>query len=434
MMDRFSMLLTSLTVTLIAASGPVTAASAPYAVVPLVRVNDDTVTTHDLWLELDIMKKVRSESDSTSLPEPGSILRRLTENQLILQEGYRMGLNEDYSVSNQVTELARTKGIVMLLDSVAASVPESTSDLKEARRTAVKSYIDGLMTKYAVSVDSTLLRSLDYGSADEGVQEKLRDSDQVLVVLPTGKMSVARFSRVLRFQEFHGLVGKPDAAERRDKAFNEWITEAILSHQVKQEKLDRVPSIRDAARDLEHFLVRQETIKALLETPYQPGNDEIKQYYEENIASFMAPVRIKMKSKKLNTKEAAEAFREKLVEGAEIEWLAEQDPEVVPGKDPFPYEWFEPQKLGVEPEDVAVGRVPGPYGVPGGWVVAVVSEVEEPTPIPLGECRSKIVVQLKARNRQKMMEDIMARLKQASDIEILAGAEDVVRRVLAEAR
>ena len=438
MMSSFSMLALSLTVTTLTAAfghmSPVHAGVPRDVEVPLVRVNEDTITTDDLQLELDMMEKMRPESDVATLPEPGSILRRLIQNQLILQEGYRMGANEDLTVSNQVLELRRSKGMVMLLDSVALSVPEDTPEPKEARRAAVQSYVEGLMRAHAVSIDSTLLHSLDYGSADEAVQKYLHTSNEVLAVVPTGRMTVARFSKVLRFQEFHGLVGKPDAAERRDKAFNEWVTEAVLSYQAKIQRLDDVPSIRAAASGLERFLVRQETINALLETSHEPQNDEIRRFYEENIASYMSPGRIKMKSKKLNTKEAAEAFREKLVKGADIEWLAGQDPEVVPGKDPFPYDWFLPEKLGLKPEDAAIGVIPGPYGVPGGWVVAFVSEIEEPTPIPLSDCRSKIVAQLKSRNRQKMMTDIMSRLEEASEVEVLPGAEDVVQRILAERR
>jgi hypothetical protein len=432
MINRFSMLVFSISVTLIAVSGQMPLAqpsTSDEVEAPLVLVNGDTITTYDLRLELDIMEKMNPEA-GVKHSEPEGVLRRLIQNQLVLQEGYRMEVDKYVSVANQVKELKRSKGMVMLLDSVALSVSADTPDLTEARRKAVRSYIEGLMTSHNVSVDSTLLKSLDYGSADAEVQKYLLNSTDELAVIPTGNMTVGRFTRVLRFTEFHGLVGKPDAAQRRDKAFDEWITEAVLSHQVRIQKLDQIPSIREPARDLEHVLVRQEAIRALLESSYEPQEDEIKQYYDENITAFTSPVRVKMKSKKLNTEEAANAFRKKLSEGANIEWLASNDPEVVPGDDPFPYEWFAPEKLGLKPKEMKTGYIPSPYGVPGGWVVAIVSEIEEPAPIPLDECRSKIVRLLESRNKRLVMADIMARLEDASEIEILPGAENVVQKIL----
>lgn len=400
--------------------------------VPLVLVNGDTITTDDLRLELDMMEKMNPETEQTVFSEPGKILRRLIQNQLILQEGYRLEMEQASSVSNQVKELTRSKGIVALLDSVSLAVAPDAPDLAEARMKAVGSYIDGLMKTYNVSVDSTLLRSLDYGSADPDVQKYLNESTDVLANIPTGELTVSRFSRILRFKEFHGLVGKPDAAERRDKILSKWIAEALLGYQARIQGRDRSPEIQETARNLERVLIRQETLAVLLKSSYEPDSGEIKSFYEENMASFMSPMRVKMKSKKLNTEEAARAFRKKLIEGASIEWLAENDPALVPGSDPFPYDWFLPEKLGLKSEDLKIGSIPEPYGVPGGWVVAVVSELEEPVPIPLEECRAKIIPKLKSIDRQKVMTDIMAKLEDASEIQILPGAEDIIQGILEE--
>jgi len=319
-----------------------------------------------------------------------------------------------------------------LLDSVALSISADTPELIEARKAAIRSYIDGLLVSNVVSIDSTLLKSLDYGATDPETQKHLLNSNDVLVTFPASTMTVSRFTRVLRFKEFHGLVGKPDAAQRRDKAFSEWITEAVLSHQARKQRLHQIPRIAAAARDLERVLIRQETVKTLLEAPYEPQEDEIRQFYNENVADFTSPMRVKMKSKKLNTETAAEAFRQKLIDGASIEWLGENDPEVVSGNDPVPYEWFAPGKLGLKPEQMEIGHVPDPYGVPGGWVVAIVSEIEQPAPLPLDDCRKKIIPQLKSRHRQDVMADIIVRLEDASRIQILPKAEDVVRGVLEE--
>ena len=435
MSHRLLMLFFSIALTLVTMH-PQIASAQPLvpsdADLPLVLVNGDTITTSDLRLELEIMKKMNPEAIGLTISAPDKVLRRLIQNQMILQEGYRLEIDKNSSVTNQVRELIRSKSMVALLDSVSLSVSADSLELREARMKAVRSYIDGLKVTHKVSVDSTLLKSLDYGSDDPEVQEYLRTSEDVLAVVPLRELTVAKFSKSLRFREFHGLVGKPDAAKRRDKALDEWVTESVLRYQVKIQGRDQDPEIQKAAHDLEHVLIRKETINILLQSSYEPQEDEIERYYEENKADFMAPMRVKLNSKKLNTEEAAKAFREKLVEGASMEWLAKNDPEVIEGNDPFPYEWIRPEKIALNPEGLKVGFIPDPYGVPGGWVVAVVAEIEEPTPIPPADCRAKIVPKLKSLHQQKYMADVMLKLEEVSEIVVLPGAEDIVQEVLAE--
>ncbi|MBU2500724.1 peptidyl-prolyl cis-trans isomerase, partial [bacterium] len=106
---------------------------------------------------------------------------------------------------------------------------------------------------------------------------------------------------------------------------------------------------------------------------------------------------------------------------------------VVDGPAPFPYEWFSPGQLGIRFEDVAVGLIPEPYGVPGGWVVARVTEIEEPQPVPLEECRTEVLTRMKSEFISDYLARVMARLEEATEITILPGAEDRIRAMLEEA-
>jgi 5,10-methenyltetrahydromethanopterin hydrogenase len=107
--------------------------------VPLVVVNGDTITTYDLELELEIMKKMNQQEVDLTTYEPEQVLRRLIQNQMILHEGYRLEIQNNTSVSNQVREFVRTKAITTLLDSVSLSVQADSTELREARRKAVVS-------------------------------------------------------------------------------------------------------------------------------------------------------------------------------------------------------------------------------------------------------------------------------------------------------
>lgn len=395
-------------------------------------VGEDTLTTVDLRIELNIMEKRAGEREKIDLPEAEPALRRLIQNRLIVQEGYRMGLHQDFTVSNQVNEAVNARCMGALLDSVALAVPAGAADLKEARRLAVRKFVGDLMVKYDVQRDTTLLRSLDYGSTDPAMKARLRDSEEILAVAPTGKLTVAAFSRIIRFTAFHGLEGKPDAALRRDQIFHEWVSEAVTIHEARRLDLKRRPDIQLYAARLERSLMLEETLKVLLQFPFEPTEPEIAEFHRLHLAEFMNPAFVRMESLKFDTQQNAAAARERFLQGAKLSWLKANTAGVIDGPAPFPSEFFEIGKLNLKPEQAVVGFIPEPYGVPGGWVLARVSDVKEPQPIPVAQCRDKVLAMMKAEATRRHMQEIIGRLEEAVEVRIQPDAVAIVARYLAE--
>ena len=79
--------------------------------IPLAIVGPDTVSSVDLWYELDFIKRSMDGRRPEDLPQASGILRRLVQNKLVVQEGYRMDLQEDFQVANQVREFIRHKAM-----------------------------------------------------------------------------------------------------------------------------------------------------------------------------------------------------------------------------------------------------------------------------------------------------------------------------------
>ena len=399
--------------------------------IPLAIVDGDTISTADLAQEIAIMKKLKDFEGEVALPAADDALRRLIQNRLVIQEGYRLGLDRKFAVANQVRETIRLKLVAALLDSIAQTVPAGTPDWMGERRRAVDSYIEGLKTQYQVAVDSTLLASLDYGSSDPLVKKRLQESEEVLAVLPTGPLRVKSLSMVIRFTEFHGLAGKPDAAESRDRIFKEWLVEGLLSHEAKVHHLDQTPQIRRMARDLEENRVMEETLKSLLLADFTFAEKEIEAFYRENLAAVTPSPRVKMQSVLLPDLKSAEIFRARLLEGAKLAWLKKVTKEVVAGPPPFPSDWFAPEKLGLRPEEVFVGSVPEPYEVPGGaQAVAMVVEIEEPDPLPLADCRNTMLQLMRQKATQDLMQENFRKLEAVADIRILPDAKGIVEELL----
>lgn len=399
----------------------------------LAYVGEDTLTTRDLRIELNLMDmRGKEKKERKILPEPEAVLRRLIQNRLITQEGYRMGLNEEFTVHNQVNEAINARCMGVLLDSVALAVPTDSPNLQEARRLSVKNYIENLIVVYEVEIDSTLLRSLDYGSSDSEIQAQLRNSQEVLAVVPTGKLTVSSFSRIIRFTAFHGLVDKPDAAERRDRIFHEWVSEAVTIHEARRLKIRNKPMIQLYETRLERSLMLDETLKILLQVSFEPTEEEIKSFHEDHQDQFLRPAQVKMESLKFATEEAAINGRKRMQQGVKLSWIKNNMDQVIDGPPPFPLDWFEADKLNFEPDQIKVGTIPEPYAVPEGWVVARISEVQARVIIPLSECREKVLRMMRANTTQTQMKDIISQLEEAVEVTIEPDAEQLVANILIE--
>jgi len=86
----------------------------------LATVDGESITMADLNLTLAAIGNPKGQSRTTLSPE--TVLRRLIQNRLLEQEGYRIAADERPDVKTQVTDLVEYKAMITLMDSVQASV------------------------------------------------------------------------------------------------------------------------------------------------------------------------------------------------------------------------------------------------------------------------------------------------------------------------
>jgi len=420
-------------VAMLVASAPGRARAADQAAQPLALVGPDTLTIDDLQVELALMKARNTGDADTKFGEPATILRRMTQNQLLIQEGYRMGLDKEFSVRNPAAEVVHSECMKALLDSVTATVPGDGPDTQDRKRQAVQAYLKRLEMTWGVAVDSTLLATLDYGSADPAMQKRLHDSQEVLVRLSEGrKLTVADFTRELRFTEFHGLIGKPDAKQRRDDILREYVSRYVTGRQAKAQKLDQTAQMNLLRQRFIRVGLLEEVLKVMTRVDFKPSDAEVSHYYREHMGDFTAPPRVKLFSLKVANEQVAGELRAKALKGASVRWLASNDKRVAAGPAPFPETWLPPEQVGLKAADLKVGNVPEPYQVPDGWVVAQVVEVEAGQPLPLDQCRDRILAMMKRDAMRDDMVSSLAKLEELSPVVILPGAEAAVARAIAD--
>jgi len=530
-------------------AGPTAAASDETTL--LAQVDGEAVTLADLNEELKGLPAGASAEGAA--PQAAAVLRRLIQNRLLEQEGYRIGADGEPAVQNQVRDLLRLRSVVALLDSISAPVAQAgaleldslmsqASELRhvahilvpveaaaralldslaaglpfadlarrhssdatasrggdlgwrpagaflpafeaalaplapgqvagpvqtefgwhlitvldtrvetvgqspamreamhkslerESRMAAVRDYVAGLRLRYGVSVNDSLLASLDFGSEDPVVLAALRESDAVLAVLPTGRLTVQGLFRQIIFKYFHGLAGRPEAASLRDKVFREWVDEALLSHEARCLGLAERPALHAEAKRLERSLLREEVLKTLLlgVSTASPSEDELAAFYAVDPARYAATPRVKLRSIAFADAESAERFRERLAVGAQFAWLAARDPAVQAGPPPFGEDWLDPASLALPAAELVEGAVLGPLPLAeGGWALVQVQARERVEPPPLTACRSEVLAAYQQDRQQEALRRGLARLEAAATIEMAPGAETLVAARLA---
>lgn len=394
-------------------------------------VNGEHVTLKDLDVELFLMKSQAGRADLV-LPAADAVLQRLIQNTLLFQEGRRLGLHEDPKVLNQVNENVRYRSVLALVDSVALSVPVDVADRKDRQFQAIDAFVEGLKKTYGVEVDQELLESLDYASSDPAVQDYLRNSEDVLCMAPTGAMRVRSLTRTILFQEFHGMEGRADAAQVRDECFRDWVSEAVLTYEARRQGIPEKPEMKTLAAYHTRDLVLQETLGVLATVQGEPTEEELRAFYEANIEHVTPPARLKVESTILENEEAARLFKQRLDQGAEMGWLADRTTEVLENVAALPATWLLPGMIGLQPGQARVGLVLEPLGVPGGWVVAKIVEMEDTQPVPLEECRDEVLRRLRGERTTTAVTDAVRKLKDAAVIEIVPDAEALVADHLVE--
>jgi hypothetical protein len=296
-----------------------------------------------------------------------------------------------------------------------------------ARRSALaERYVDSLKARYRVSVDHSLLAGLDYASADPEVQKELQSNPAVLAVLPTGKLTVRGLTRNIRFQYFHGLKDRPDASQIRDRVFEEWVAEGLLSYEARGLGFDREPDILHKATREERRLVREEVLKQVLDVEFKPSEDEVRAFYEANRNDYTPTPRIKVQSVLAKDAETARRLRAEMDEGAGLKWLASRSSRDVDSRPPFPTDWIPVEMVRLDEQRAIEGAAIGPLELPSGWALAKIVDVERVSPAPLETCREQVVLAMKASRLRQAIQAALSRLEGATEIQIQKGAKEIV--------
>ncbi len=531
--------------------GPaVIAAEADPASVELATIGGEAITLEDLDYELaGYFKTLADDGKGGELPDADAILRRMIQNRLLEQEGYRIGADQRFQVRNAINQFLRSKSTIALLDSISAgAASEGSAELdsilsqksemrhyshiivpqeivaqairdsldrglpfedlarrnskdssaanggdlgwaregsyvpafddaasklsigeivgpietsfgwhiirlegtrqeslgnsdemasamrhtleKDNRMSATRVYLDGLRERYGVVIHEDLVETLNFGSEDPQELADLRADETVIVEMPGAELTVKKLNRSILFTHFHGLSGKPDADETRDRFLSDWIDEILLDNEARTAGLHLEPSLAKRAKQMEREQLREEVLVSILNVEFRPSEDEVDDFYGDNRELFKPKPRIKLRSALLMDEARAEQFRAQIERGAKLRWLSSRFDGVVEDATPYPEDWIDPVIMQLSVESLEVGKILGPTQEEEGWAVAVVQSIEETAPLPLADCRAQVVQTMKRNKNRSMIKRAMERLEEGTEVVIKPNAGELVQEHL----
>jgi parvulin-like peptidyl-prolyl isomerase len=313
--------------------------------------------------------------------------------------------------------------------------------LSRRQQEVLGEYAIGLRKKYA-TVDEELLESLGYDNPDTDLDALRNDARPIAKIRGGEPITVGELTARIEKKMFHGLeraVEQGRAAESAPVILDRIIQERAVLMEAKRLGIEERPEFRRALREREEGLIFGTFVSKVIDSKVKLSDEELQAFLAEHADEYSSPEMMGIESLVFRRREDAQSALEKLRQGADLKWMranavGQIDPEEV---DP---EWrFDGTVLPVPglPEAVreaVVGAVGGDYRFceqPGGKAFHVLWVMRQfaPHPQEYEEIREKLAVRVFARKRQQALDDWMARLRKASDLEVYA-EDDELRELL----
>lgn len=348
----------------------------------------------------------------------------------------------------EVTPPLPLPGGVTVIKLLGVRYPESAEERDRAREVALQmkqqAVLQETMARWRekyTEVDSTLLDTLDYDAGGPAL-EKLRRDERIVARIAGGEpVTVAELTAAVEKKFFHGL----ESAGKRGRVRPELpgVLDRILLERVAKLESARLGieasvEFRETVRLGEDRLLFEIFVERVINPEVKLSEEELTRYYGEHAADYRSQEMIRIDGLAFAARDAAQAALDKLRRGADLGWMRENAPGRA-GREEFETMLeFDGRPLlaGALPQglrDALAGAGGGEYrlyGETGGpSYVLLVREVIPARVAPYESVRTDISHIVYARKRQAIVEEWTARLRAASEIEILATGDQLKRKL-----
>jgi hypothetical protein len=337
---------------------------------------------------------------------------------------------------------------VTVIKLLGVRYPENAEEREMARQTAVQMKQQAILQKTMarwrddyIEIDRELLDTLDY-EAGAPQLDKLRSDERIVARVEGGEpVTVKELTAGVEKKFFHGV----EKAGKTNKVKPELpgILDRILMERVAEVEavllgIEASGAFKDAMRRGEARILFEIFVQRVINPEVKLSEEELKRYYEEHTADYLSREMIRIESLAFGRREDAQAAIDKLRKGTDFSWMKEnaagradrtsfEEMLELNGRvlltDSLP-QGIRAAVAGVRKDEYRF------YDDPQGPAyVLLIREVIPAEASPYESVRTDISKIVYSRKRQAVIEEWMAKLRAASEIEIFATGQQLKERL-----
>ncbi|MBP1635149.1 MAG: hypothetical protein H6Q10_1723 [Acidobacteria bacterium] len=336
--------------------------------------------------------------------------------------------------AGQVSPVIRLQAGFAVVKVVSIRHPENAGARAEARQrvlnerqqAVVKAHEEALRRQYA-TVDTALLKSIDYEAAKPGLDALLKDKRVVAGVKGSGPITVGDLTDYLRMQFFHGTDQAKQRREmngKKEAALEATLGRRLLNMDAARRGIDKTHEYLDRVKGYQESLVFDAFIQKVIVPESKLREEDARRYYEAHLKDYSYPEMMKLRSVAFGRRAAAEDAMRKLREGADFGWLAANAEGRVPAGTAVLSFDGRPVTVDSMPDGLRkalAGSKAGEsrlYADPGGVLyVLAVQEAIAPKARPYDEVREEIAKKAYSEKLTKNIEDYAGKLRAHSKVQ-----------------
>lgn len=313
-------------------------------------------------------------------------------------------------------------------DDAQAKQRIEASVLKRQKDEAKRTYIETLLKKHA-KIDEELLKNIDYEAQEPGLEAMLQDTRALATIEGEAPVTVGEVGEQLKKKFFHGVeqaIGKGKLNQQKEDLLYKMLTTRVLLKEALQQGIDKTDAFKKTVEEYKTSLLFGAFVEKVIIPDIHLDENDIKQYYQENIASYSTPPMIRIHSLVFSDKTRAEQVLQKLKTGTDFKWLAanaegQLDPQTA-GLLKFEGKLLLMTSLPDEMQKMLAGSKAGEFTIytdgQGRSYVLAIGEIVAPVPQDLADVSDGIKEKVFKLKLQQALDEWVEKLKKFYTVEI----------------
>lgn len=176
-------------------------------------------------------------------------------------------------------------------DDAQAKQRVEDSVLQGEKEAVKKNYIEALQKKYG-KIDEDLLKSVDYEAKEPGLENMLQDKRPLCTIEGEAPITVGDIAEQLKKKFFHGVeqaLGKGKVNQQKEDLLYKILTTRVLLKEALLQGIDKTDVFKNTVEEYKTSLLFGAFVEKVVLPDIHIDEKDIKQYYQENIASYSTP-------------------------------------------------------------------------------------------------------------------------------------------------